>query len=81
MHQLCYSEGPTLSDSSPVVPLPSPKVKELQINSGYAPSFSEDDEVDDLCNPKNELRKKRILKRQISKEAGGNIYLLYTICI
>lgn len=75
------SEGPTLSNSSTVVPLPSPIVKALQINSGYAPSSSEDDEVDDLRNPKDELRKKRILKRQISKEAGGNMYLLFTICI
>lgn len=75
------SEGPTLSNSSTVVPLPSPIVKALQINSGYAPSSSEDDEVDDLRNPKDELRKKRILKRQISKEAGGIIYHMYMIYV
>ena len=63
--------------------MPSRTVTTLQANSGYAPSSPEespcptDDELDELRDQKDKLRKKRISKQQISKEAGGNIYIYY----
>lgn len=76
------TQGPTQSHSSAEVPLASPKVTELQTNSGYATSSPEgspyptDDElVDQLSELKDGSRKKRNLKRTNSKEAQGNIYL------
>lgn len=77
----CAKKRPAVSDSSAVVPLASPKVKPLQINVAYTPSSPEespcptDDELGELRNPKDELRKKRILKRQSSKEAQGTVIL------
>lgn len=78
------TQGPTQSHSSAEVQLPlaSPKVTELQTNSGYATSSPEgspyptDDElVDQLSELKDGSRKKRNLKRTNTKEAQGNIYL------
>ena len=78
------TQGATPSHSSAEVQLPlaSPKVTEVQINSGYATSSPEgspyptDDElVDQLSELKDGSRKKRNLKRTNSKEAQGNIYL------
>ena len=63
--------------------MPSRTVTTLQANSGYAPSSPEespcptDDESGELRDQKDKLRKKRISKQQISKEAGGNIYIYY----
>ena len=63
--------------------MPSRTVTTLQANSGYAPSYPEespcptDDELGELPDQKDKLRKKRISKQQISKEAGGNIYIYY----
>ena len=66
-----------------MIPLPSRTETTVQVNSGYAPSSPEespsptDDELGELRDPKDKLRKKRISKQQISKEAGGNIYIYY----
>ena len=63
--------------------MPSRTVTTLQANSGYAPSSPEespcptDDELGELRDQKDKLRKKRISKQQISKEAGGNICIYY----
>ena len=51
------------------------------INSGRTSSEGSrcptEDEQCDLHDPKDVFQKKRILKRQISKETQGNIYIYY----